>query len=80
MAIADVPVSPLSTTNRRGRFETLTDAIAADGLCFQFGKIGRHDLLAEVIIGGGLVNEKRAAVDWFEWFVVHALIIDQLNT
>ena len=80
MAITDVPVSPLSTTNGRGRFETLTDAIAASGLCFQLGNIGRHDLLADGVISGGLVNEKRAAVDWFEWFVVHALIIDQLNT
>jgi hypothetical protein len=31
--------------------------------------------LAEVILSSGVVHEEHAVVDWFEWFVVHVLII-----
>ena len=72
MAITDVPLSPLAV---RSRFETLTDTLTACCLCPKGGDVGCHDLLAEVILSSGLVNEESAVVDWFELFVVHALSI-----
>ena len=72
MAITDVPVSPLSIV---GGFQTLTDTLTACCLCPKGGDVGCHHLLAEVILSSGVVHEEHAVVDWFEWFVVHALII-----
>lgn len=72
MSITDVPVSPLSIV---GRFETLADTLTACCLCPKGGDVGCHHLLAKVILSGGVVHKEHAVVDWFEWFVVHALII-----
>ena len=72
MSIADVPVPPLSIV---GGFETLTDTITACCLCPKGGDVGCHDLLAEVILSGGVVHEEHAVVDWFECFVFHVLSI-----
>ena len=72
MAITDVPLSPLAVGSG---FDALTDTIATGALCFQLCNVGCHDLLAEVILSSGVVHEEHAVVDWFEWFVVHALII-----
>ena len=72
MAIADVPVPPLSIV---GGFQTLTDTLTACCLCPKGGDVGCHHLLAKVILSSGVVHEEHAVVNWFEWFVVHALII-----
>ena len=72
VSITDVPVSPLSTM---GGFQTLTHTLTVCCLCFQCVDVGCHDLLAEVVIGGGVIHKEHAVVDWFEWFVVHILII-----
>ena len=72
MAITDVPVSPLSTM---GGFQSLAHTLTVCCLCFECVDVGCHDLLAEVVIGGGVIHKEHAVVDWFEWFVVHVLII-----
>ena len=74
VAITDVPVAPLSTM---GGFQTLTHTVTVCCLCFQFADVGCHDLLAEVVIGGGVIHKEHAVVDWFEWFVCHVTIMGQ---
>ena len=74
VAITDVPVPPLAVV---GGFETLTDTLTALCLCPKGGDVGCHHPLAEVILSSGVVHEEHAVVDWFEWFVVHALIIGE---
>ena len=71
VAITDVPVPPLSTV---GRFETLTHTVTICCLCFEGVDVGCHDLLAEVIIGGSLVDHEHATVGGLK-FVCHVLII-----
>ena len=72
VAIRDVEGAPLAVGSG---FETLTDTLTAFRLCPKGGDVGCHHLLAEVILSSGVVHEKHAVVDWFEWFVFHVLSI-----
>ena len=73
VAIRDVPSS--SPGGVRGRDATLTNRLAMHCLALQLFDVGCHHLLAEVILSSGVVHEKHAVVDWFEWFVFHVLSI-----
>ena len=67
VAIADVPVSPLSIV---GRFQTLTDTVPTLRFCPKGGNIGSHHLLANVILGSGVVHVEAAVLGGLHWFVV----------
>ena len=72
MAVADVPVPPLAV---RSGFETLTDTLTASGLCFEFSKVGCHDLLADRIVGSGLIHQEGTVVNSFHGLFAHVPII-----
>jgi len=59
VAIADRPVPPLSFG---GGFDALTDTVTASGLCLQLVDVGCHDLLADGVVGSGVVDEESAVV------------------
>ena len=77
MTIGDVPVRPLSIV---GRFQTLTHTVAMLCLCPKDGDVGCHDLLANVILGSGVVHVEASAVDWFEFVVFHVASIETQGT
>ena len=49
-------------------------------LCLKFVEIGCHDLLANVILGSGVVHVEASAVDWFEFVVCHVASIETQGT
>ena len=79
MPIADGPVAPLAVGCC---LQTLTDTVAALCLCLELVDVGCHDLLADRIVGSGLIDEESTVVDSFHGFVVHATSIgtDQAGT
>ena len=67
-----MPLSPLAV---RGGFDALTDAIPTLCLCLELIDVRCHDLLADVILGSGVIHVEASAVDWFELCFVHGPII-----
>ena len=77
VAIGDGPVRPLSIV---GRFQTLTHTITMLCLCPKGGDVGCHDLLANLILGSGVVHVEASAVNWFELVVCHVTIVGPVES
>ena len=77
MTIGDVPVSPLSIV---GRFQTLTHTVTMLCLRLEFVDVRCHHLLANVILGSGVVHVEASAVDWLELVVFHVANIETQGT